>query len=432
MGAINIALLRSADDRLRVFRSVRRALCRAIIFTFLLAAAISLPAQEPSPQSSKPPDQAKSEVIAPGVEHLQIVRGYKSEKEATGPWLINILRIDLSRARLRLVHALDEAVGLETVSSMAARYGALAAINSSYFRTTGTYRGDSVGVEVLDGKLLSEPNNVRAAIGLIERTGKQEVIFGHLKFEGQIAAGAGVKWHGRLARENTRKMRVPQPTHIINGLNRPRADNELIIFTPEFHRTTLTEPNGLELVVRRVRVVEVRDLKGSSAIPADGFVISTSGAAREWALKNLRRGARVRLNLNLSQVETEQADSWKQATSVIGGGPQLIKNGRVEITNTAEKILPSFVSDGHPRTAIARLKSGQILLLTVDGRQPGESIGMSLGMLADLLLEFGAMDAINLDGGGSTTMVIRNKLVNKPSDATGERPVSDAILVYRR
>jgi exopolysaccharide biosynthesis protein len=57
---------------------------------------------------------------------------------------------------------------------------------------------------------------------------------------------------------------------------------------------------------------------------------------------------------------------------------------------------------------------------------------MSLTMLADLLLEFGAVEAINLDGGGSTTMVIRNKLVNKPSDATGERPVSDAILVNPR
>jgi exopolysaccharide biosynthesis protein len=140
----------------------------------------------------------------------------------------------------------------------------------------------------------------------------------------------------------------------------------------------------------------------------------------------------VKLNLDWSPTETGTADSWKRAANIIGGGPQLIKNGQVEITNAAEKILPSFVSDGHPRTAIARLKTGQILLVTVDGRQPGESIGMSLTMLADLLIEFDAVEAINLDGGGSTTMVIRNKLVNKPSDATGERPVSDAILVFPR
>ena len=89
-----------------------------------------------------------------------------------------------------------------------------------------------------------------------------------------------------------------------------------------------------------------------------------------------------------------------------------------------------FGTDRHPRTALARLDSGKILLVTVDGRQPGVRVGMSLQALAELLLEFGAVDAINLDGGGSTTMVVRDKIVNKPSDQTGEGPVSEAILVF--
>lgn len=358
------------------------------------------------------PSAARSEFIAPGIEHIQITRGHKSETEETGPWFINLLRIDLSKARLQMAHAMDEAVGLETVTSLATRYGALAAVNSGYFRTTGTYGGDSIGVGVLSGKILSESNNARAAAGLIERNGTQQLIFGHLKFEGVLVAG--------------RRLRRP-----INGLNRPRGDDELILFTPQFHRTTLTDPNGLEVIVRNGRVFEQRNLKGSSTIPSDGFVISASGSAREWALRNLRRGALVQVSLNLSPVEADQAAAWKQASSIIGGGPQLIRNGRIEITNAAEKILPSFVSDHHPRTAIAKLKSGQILLVVVDGRQ-ADSVGMSLNMLSDLLIEFGAVEAINLDGGGSTAMVLRNKLVNKPSDATGERPVSDAILVFPR
>jgi exopolysaccharide biosynthesis protein len=219
--------------------------------------------------------------------------------------------------------------------------------------------------------------------------------------------------------------------HAINGLNRPRADDELIVFTPEFHRTTLTDPKGLEVIVRRGRIAEIRDQQGSSTIPSDGFVISASGKASEWVRQNLGKRTSVRLSLKMSPVETDQKEEWQKAASIVGGGPQLIKDGRVEITNTAEKILPAFVSDLHPRTAIAKLKSGELLLVTVDGRQTA-SIGMSLTMLADLLIEFGATDAINLDGGGSTTMVIRNKLVNKPSDTTGERPVSDAILIYPR
>jgi exopolysaccharide biosynthesis protein len=375
-------------------------------------AGLLIPPQEPAraqTQTSTP----KSEFIAPGIEHLQITRGYKSDKEATGPWFINMLRIDLTKARLRMVHAMDEAVGLETVSSMAKRYGALAAINSGYFRTTGTYRGDSVGLGVLNGQILSESNNGRAAAGLIDGNGTQQIIFGHVLFTGELIAAAKTKY-------------------VINGLNRPRADNELIVFTPEFHRTTLTDPNGLEVTVRRGRVTEIREQQGSSNIPADGFVISASGVARAWVAQNLRPRGSVTLSLKLSAVETDQTELWQKATSIIGGGPQLIKHGRIEITNAAEKILPAFVRDTHPRTAIAKLKSGQILLVTVDGRQPGESIGMSLTMLAELLIEFGAAEAINLDGGGSTTMVIRNKLANKPSDATGERPVSDAILIFPR
>ncbi len=363
-------------------------------------------------QSAVAKSAPKSEFIAPGIEHLQITRGYKSDQQATGPWFINVLRIDLTKARLRMVHAMDEAVGLETVSSLAARYGALAAINSGYFRTTGTYRGDSVGVGVLDGRILSESNNGRAAMGLIEGSPAQQIVFGHVFFSGELIAGA-------------------KSEHIINGLNRPRADNELIVFTPEFHRTTLTDPNGLEVIVRRSRVIEIREQHGSSTIPADGFVISASGTAREWVRQNLRKRGSVRLSLKMSPLETVQKELWQKATSIVGGGPQLIKDGRVEITNQAEKILPAFVSDLHPRTAIAKLKSGEVLLTVVDGRQTA-SIGMSLTMLGDLLLEFGAVEAINLDGGGSTTMVIRNKLVNKPSDVTGERPVSDAILIFPR
>lgn len=399
-------------NRRKSSMQVGPALIKCVVTGFVAAFALSGFAQQPPSNSSDQTSAPRSEFIAPGVEHLQITRGYKSDKGPTGPWFINMLRIDLRKARLRMVHAMDEAVGLETVSSLATRYGALAAINSGYFRTTGTYRGDSAGLQVLNGQILSESNNGRAAAGFIERRGAQQIIFGHVLFTGELIAGAKTK-------------------RVINGLNRPRADNELIIFTPEFHRTTLTDPNGLEVIVRRGRIIEIRDQQGSSTIPAGGFVVSASGTAREWARQNLLQRGSARLSFKMSPLETNTKKEWQKATSIIGGGPQLIKDGRVEITNADEKILLAFVNDLHPRTAIAKLKSGEILLVTVDGRQTA-SIGMSLTMLADLLIEFGAAEAINLDGGGSTAMVIRNKLVNKPSDAAGERPVSDAILIYPR
>lgn len=353
------------------------------------------------------------QTVAPGIEHLRITRGYKSENDATGPRQINLLRVDLGRVEIKLIHAMDEGVGLETTSSMAARHNAAAAVNAGFFKVAGTYRGDPAGAFVAEGKLMSEPASNRAAVGFIRRGAKTEVIFGHLKFAGFIKTSRGEQ-------------------RAIDGINRLRASDEIVVYTPEFHRTTLTTPDGIELIVRRDRVIERRDGKGSSRIPDDGYVISAVGKAREWALKNLTLRARVHLSAKIEPVEKDQRAAWSRAVYIVGGGPQLIRNGRVEITAEQEGINQKFVTDLHPRTAIADLGAGRILLVAVDGRQPELSVGLSLVELANLLLEFGARDAINLDGGGSTTMVVGGKIVNSPSDRTGERAVSDAILFFSK
>jgi exopolysaccharide biosynthesis protein len=372
-------------------------------------------------RNSRASPQTRSQAfqtIAAGVEYLQITRGESSSDESTGPWLINMLRVDLSRASLRVFHAMDEGVGVETTSSLAARHKAVAAINGGYFRTTGTFRGESVGSLMLGGKLISEPHYDRAALGLITQPETTQILLGHLKFVGEISI-----------------RRRSQPTrtevhHAVNGINRPLLKDELLVFTPEFHRTTLTNPDGAEAVVRNGKVVTVRDHEGSSEIPADGFVVSAVGTSREWLLSNVHPGARMSFSWRLTPLDPKQAVLWRRANTILGGGPQLVKDGKVDITTVQEKVLPAFRNDRHPRTAFAKLTAGKVLLLTVDGRQPGISTGMSLDMLANLLLEFGADEAINLDGGGSTTMVVRGKVVNRPSDSTGERPVSDAILVF--
>jgi exopolysaccharide biosynthesis protein len=353
------------------------------------------------------------QTVRQGVEHLRMTRGNKSADEATGPLVINFLKIDLNAVELRIVHAMDSAVGLETVSSMSARHNAIAAINAGFFSTSGTYRGDNVSVLKIDGKLLSEPFNNRAAVGFFKQNNKVESVFGHLKFDGQIETFQG----------NKRK---------VDGINRLRTENELIIFTPEFNRTTLTVPSGIEIVVRRGRIVQIRDKSGSTRIPEDGFVISASGEARNWALQNLRNGLKIKLKTNLIALEKDLQDKWNRADKIISGTPQLIRNGRIEITQDLEGNGAKFVTDRHPRTAIAKLKDGKMLLVVVDGRQPNYSIGMSLVSLAELLLEFGAVEAINLDGGGSSAMVFEGKLVNKPSDTAGERAVSDALMIIER
>jgi exopolysaccharide biosynthesis protein len=374
----------------------------ALMLVALVAAVVAT--AQPAPFVWRP--------VVAGVEHTQFTRSTAASDPSVGPWSVNALRLDLSQVRLDVVHALDEAVGLETVSSIAERRGAIAAVNGGYFRTAGSFRGDSTGTLQIDGTLLSEPDRGRMAVGLVRSDSGTRLIFGHVDWEGVVDVGG--------------KKRA------LEGLNRARGANEVILFTPGFHRTTLTDPSGTEVVVRSGRVSQIREGAGSTPIPADGSVISATGAARQWASTELRRGRKVGLSLRLKPVDPSPTNPWLKAEDILAAGPRLVAAGRVDVTDARERMLPTFASDLHPRTAIASLADGRALLLVVDGRQPTISVGMSLDQLARLLLEFGAVEAMNLDGGGSTVMVVQGKVVSHPSDPTGERPVSDAIIVLPR
>src|SRR2546427_12695451 len=117
---------------------------------------------------------------------------------------------------------------------------------------------------------------------------------------------------------------------------------------------------------------------------------------------------------------------WERVVDAVGGGPGLWANGRPA---GSEGLPPLLVEHRHPRTAIGVLGDGRILLIVVDGRQPPHSLGMTIAELAMELQRLGAVEAMNLDGGGSSTMVVAGRIVNMPSDEAGERPVASALVV---
>lgn len=325
-----------------------------------------------------------------------------------GPQVVFILRIDPHQGTLRLGQAMDEVVGAETTSSMSRRTGALAAINGGYFRTTGVARGEPVGLLVLDGKVLSEPVRNRASLAIGQGVPQQlAILFPRL-----------------LLTLHVGKSRLP-----VDGINRPREADELIVYTPDYHRTTLTAPGGSELVVRKGRRPEPLSAgqgRASRVIPPDGMVISAHGKARERLDAIWRTDRPVWLQTDL---QTGSPASLPPS-ALLGAGPQLLRQGTVVLKEQVESYAPSFLTDRAPRTAIGWQADGTILLAVVDGRQPQWSVGMTLAELAELMRDLGCQEALNLDGGGSTTMVVRDRVVNRPSDATGERPVSDAILLF--
>jgi exopolysaccharide biosynthesis protein len=345
--------------------------------------------------------------VADGIEHVQFIRKIKDE-----PVKVNLLRLDLTKVRLDVVHALDAAIGLETTSSIASRHGAIAAINAGFFKMDGLYKGDAAGVLQIDNITYSESFAGRVALMISNGTNRTEVF---------------------IERTNvTHSIKIGKKDYEI-GANRQRGENDLVLFKPEFHRSTLTNNNGAEFIVRKNKIVQVLDKKGSSQIPNDGYVISASGKKREEFLSILKLKTKIEVTISHSSpINAMPNPSLNQVEDIVGGVPQLIKNGKIEITWQAEKSSKDFVETRHPRTAVAKLKDSKFLMVTVDGRQPNVSVGMNLNELAEMLLELGAADAMNLDGGGSTTMFVKDKVVNLPSDKTGERPVSDVILVFPR
>jgi len=205
----------------------------------------------------------------------------------------------------------------------------------------------------------------------------------------------------------------------VDGINRRMQAGEIILYTPEYGKTTKTDKCN-EAAIMRGRVASLRTT-GDMVIPRTGFVLSWQG---RYELNNLKFWDKIELSFSFNS-------SRSDIVHAIGGGPRLVRNGRLFITSDMERFRKDVTVGRAPRSAVGITSSGKLLLVTVDGRQPGKSVGMTLEELGKLMLELGAVEAMNLDGGGSTTMVIGGKVVNYPS-AGEERKISSALLVFHQ
>jgi exopolysaccharide biosynthesis protein len=159
------------------------------------------------------------------------------------------------------------------------------------------------------------------------------------------------------------------------------------------------------------------------------MVLSIDGERVAEVLPGIRAGEKVSVEADLLPLLPDPEALWEKADFIVSGGPLLLWKGRRLEEPEKESISKVFFLARHPRTAAGLRADGTLLFVTVDGRRPEESVGMSLPELTDLMLALGCVSAVNLDGGGSTTMVINGKVVNQPSGAS-ERRNADAILLF--
>ena len=323
-----------------------------------------------------------------------------------------MLRLDPARVTLRAALANDEVMGTETVGDTAARHGAVAAINAGFFLPNG----DPAGLLKLAGRLVSDTRRPRGAVGIKGDSGRTGLLFD------RVTATMSIAIHGSLRRQTI----VP-----VDGVDTTRLRGKLMLFTPAYHPHTDTAPGGMEWAVggRPPRVTGEPAESGKTPIPDGGFVLSFGGRSPPAALAGLKRGRRVDLVPRYVPVSGD-IGAWAAARDIIGGAGLLVKGGRDIGDWTPEEFNPGFAEMRHPRTMIGVSGDGTIWLVTVDGRQLKSSAGMTLLELRSLARRLGLTDALNLDGGGSTTMWVKGEVVNSPSDAAGPRKVSDALLVF--
>ncbi len=384
-------------------------------------------------------------LTADGYGGLRVVYTPEDGARTTGPWVVNVLEVrpDELVGRLDARLATDIVPERDLLSSMAARSDSLASLNGGYFvigPEDGT-PGDLAGISVLDGGLVSEAVNGRTSL-LVPGPSGIGTRVAALSTRLTIRASDGAR---REVDGLNRKSGLIRSCGGVGGdvpTERPKHDftctdaSELIRFTPVFGAAS--EPGeGTEVVLdEQGRVSELRSERGGP-IPPNGSLLSGTGEGADWLRAHAQPGATLELDERVRGGGA--ALSPRRAVDVVNGGPRLLRAGRPDITAAAEgfhrpedpEFYYRFGVRRNPRTLAGTGWNGRLIFVAVEGRRPGSSVGASFEESAQIMRALGAHQAVNLDGGGSTGMTLGSNLVTWPSDATGERPIADALVIGR-
>ena len=203
----------------------------------------------------------------------------------------------------------------------------------------------------------------------------------------------------------------------IDNINQPRMlSTYVLLYTKDWGQTSPTPPKyGVNIAIKDNKITTIS--YGSTAIPENGYVISGPKAKLEPFF------SAKKISLDIKMVP-----EWENVNHIISGGPYLVKDGSVFIDVTAQKL--GAITGKNPRTAIGYTAENEFIMVTVDGREQA-SVGMTLGELARMMKEFGCVNAMNLDGGGSSVMYVNGRVVNNPAQKGGI-PISNALTISER
>ena len=348
----------------------------------------------------------RTQGLAPGVSH-------KVVGDASAPWVAHVATVDLAAASSpEPVLSGNRLAGIERTSTMTRRAGAVLGVNGDFFLGSGR----PVHLYANDGTVGQSPTTLGRAFSL-DATGTA-FSMGYPDLRTSVTTTSST---GTITLDVSRtNFGAPNDaglsafTAVGGNLEKPPAERCYAGLAPAGTRTM----SGDGAVQAPLAVTGTR-CGGAPPVVSDQNTFLTADPFQAGGdfLRGLVPGQGLTLSTQIG---------FPGAVDVLGGNPLLVVNGSVagsEVDGSG----PFF--DRAPRTAVGWTREGMLLIVVVDGRQSGYSRGMTMRELAELMLTLGAHQALNLDGGGSSAMILNGLIASRPSDRGGERSVSNALVV---
>lgn len=328
--------------------------------------------------------------VSSGVKHIKLTKYYDRR-----PVRINVVEIDLKLAddfelKPVLSSTSNNLKSRKTITTIAKNSDSIVAINGTYFKPQ---TGVPLGTLMIDGKMYTGPVYDRVAMGIFDKG----FDMARVQFKSYLkASGSSVK---------------------VDNINQPRMlSTHVIAYSNDWGTASPASPKyGFQIAIKDNKVVAAS--YSSLRIPEGGYVIV--GPAK------LLRSFAFKKNVEL---EIATSPDWDDVKHIISGGPYLVKNSEVFVDMTAQKL--GAVGGKNPRTAIGYTSDYNMIMVAVDGRE-GSSVGMTLMQLAGFMKSLGCINAMNLDGGGSTVMYVNGRVVNNPQ-VRGGITLSNALVLSKK
>jgi hypothetical protein len=351
------------------------------------------------------PVAAQTRTLWPGVIYETTV-----QFRPNGPVVLHVLTGPRPGGLTALTPVLsnETVVGRETLTSMQRRLAGTATtagVNGDLFALS---TGRPSGIVIRDGVLQTPPSNGRSSAGILAD--------GTLDVRRVVFQGT---WQGAGAARPLVRLNAAPPasgaalfTSAYGPQTPPLPGATAVVLFP----FPLAAP-GIDLPATAAELVSAATPVG---IPPGGAVLLARGAAAAAVTAEVAPGSTVNVRLGLTP-------DWPGVVGAIGGGPQLVRGGK-PVFRAGELFTAGQLNTRAPRSAVGQTADGRILLVAVDGRQAGYSVGVTNFELAQALVRLGATTAMALDGGGSTTMAFDGTVLNRPS-GVGERAIASALLL---